>query len=70
MVRKSGWHDQYQNDTLMVTGPGRHYIMVCLVTSHSNADAYLEPFARRVDDFFIARGIGATEPKPTSPPYS
>ncbi|MGI6352747.1 MAG: serine hydrolase [Armatimonadota bacterium] len=63
MVRKSGWYDQYQNDTLMVTGPGRHYIMVCLVTSHSNADAYLESFARRVDDFFIARGIGATEPK-------
>lgn len=57
MVRKSGTYSSYHNDTLMVTGPGRHYIVVGLVTSY-NGDAFLQAFAKRVDDYFIERGMG------------
>jgi hypothetical protein len=63
VVRKSGWYGAYTNDTAMVTGPDRHYIMACLVTcgSASAAEGYLESFAREIDDYFAGEGSIALE---------
>ncbi len=47
--RKSGeWQDWF-HDSAVITGPGRHYILVAL-THHPAGDAYLEALARVVDD--------------------
>jgi len=47
--RKSGWWEDWFHDTARVTGPGRDYIIVAM-THHPKGDAYLEGFARAVDD--------------------
>ena len=52
VLRKSGWWEDWHHDTAIVTGPGRHYIIVAM-THHPNGDAYLETFARAVDDLMI-----------------
>ncbi len=49
IVRKSGWWEDWHHDTAIVTGKGRHYIIVAL-THHRRGDEYLEQFAREVDD--------------------
>jgi beta-lactamase class A len=49
VVRKWGsWQDWY-HDSAVVTGGGRHYVLVAL-TKHPKGDAYLEALAKRVDD--------------------
>jgi beta-lactamase class A len=53
ILRKSGWWEDWFHDTAIVTGPGRHYIIVAM-THHPSGDAYLENFARAVDDLIIA----------------
>lgn len=50
ILRKWGEWEDWQHDTAIVTGPRRHYIIVAL-THHPNGDAYLEDFARAVDDW-------------------
>lgn len=47
--RKAGWWETWAHDTAIVTGPGRHYIMVAL-THHPKGDEYLVAFAAAVDD--------------------
>jgi beta-lactamase class A len=47
--RKSGTWEHWFHDTAVVTGPGRHYILVAL-THHPRGDAYLEELAAAVDD--------------------
>ena len=47
--RKSGWWETWSHDTAVVTGPGRHYIVVAL-THHAQGATYLEEFAAAVDD--------------------
>lgn len=48
--RKSGTWEHWFHDTAVVTGPGRHYILVAL-THHPRGDAYLEELAAAVDDW-------------------
>lgn len=47
--RKSGWWEQWSHDTAVVTGGGRHYILVAL-TRHPQGTAYLEGLAPALDD--------------------
>ncbi|MBI5384279.1 MAG: serine hydrolase [Verrucomicrobia bacterium] len=52
IIRKSGWWEDWFHDTAVVTGPGRHYILVAL-THHSKGDGYLMALAAAVDDLLI-----------------
>ncbi len=47
--RKAGWWEQWAHDTAIVTGPGRHYILVAM-THHPKGDDYLSDLAAAVDD--------------------
>jgi beta-lactamase class A len=47
--RKAGWWEDWFHDTAVVTGGGRHYLIVAL-THHPRGDDYLVEFARGVDD--------------------
>jgi beta-lactamase class A len=47
--RKAGWWELWAHDTAVVTGPGRHYIVVAM-THHPKGDDYLSDFAAAVDD--------------------
>jgi beta-lactamase class A len=49
ILRKSGWWEDWFLDTAIVTGGGRHYIIVAM-THHPKGDDYLEAFAPMVDD--------------------
>jgi beta-lactamase class A len=49
ILRKSGWWEDWFLDTAIVTGGGRHYIIVAM-THHPKGDDYLEAFAPLVDD--------------------
>ena len=53
LLRKSGWWENWFHDTALVTGGGRHYIVVAM-TNHPKGEAYLEEFARAVDDVMKA----------------
>jgi beta-lactamase class A len=48
-IRKWGSWEEWQHDAAVITGPGRHYILVAL-THHARGDNYLEDFARAVDN--------------------
>jgi beta-lactamase class A len=52
ILRKSGFWEDWLHDTAVVTGEGRHYIVVAL-THHPKGDSYLEEFARGVDALLI-----------------
>jgi beta-lactamase class A len=49
ILRKSGTWENWLHDTAVVTGRGRHYIVVAL-TRHPKGDDYLVDLARAVDD--------------------
>ncbi len=52
ILRKSGTWEDWLHDTVDVTGPGRHYILVGL-THHPKGDEYLGDLAVAVDDLMI-----------------
>ncbi len=54
ILRKSGWWENWFHDTAIVTGGGRHYIIVAM-THHPKGDEYLVEFARLVDDVVAGR---------------
>jgi beta-lactamase class A len=56
IIRKSGWWEDWFHDTAVITGPGRHYILVAL-THHPKGDAYLVGLATAVDELMV-RGSG------------
>jgi len=56
--RKSGWWEDWFLDSAVVTGGGRHYLIVAM-THHKQGDAYLSAFAAAVDDL-----LAAATPKP------
>jgi beta-lactamase class A len=58
--RKAGWWENWFHDTAVVTGPGRHYILVAL-THHARGDDYLAALAARVDDL-LTDPAAATKP--------
>jgi beta-lactamase class A len=49
IVRKWGSWEDWLHDSAVITGSGRHYILVAL-THHPKGDEYLEELARAVDD--------------------
>lgn len=49
VIRKSGTWKDWLHDTAVVTGGGRHYVLVGL-TEHPKGDDYLEALAPLVDD--------------------
>lgn len=49
IIRKWGTWRDWRHDSAVVTGPGRHYVLVGL-TRHPKGDEYLVDLARRVDD--------------------
>jgi beta-lactamase class A len=49
IIRKWGSWEDWRHDSAVVTGGGRHYILVAL-TRHPKGDEYLVELARRVDD--------------------
>jgi beta-lactamase class A len=50
IIRKWGSWEDWLHDTAVVTGPGRHYILVAL-THQPQGDQYLEDLAPTVDDW-------------------
>jgi beta-lactamase class A len=55
VIRKWGTWEAWLHDTAVITGPGRHYILVAL-THHPKGDEYLEELAKAVDDLIVAGG--------------
>lgn len=49
ILRKWGSWEEWLHDSALVTGPGRHYILVGM-TKHAKGDTYLEWLAARVDE--------------------
>ena len=49
ILSKTGSYDNWLHDSALITGPGRHYILVGLTTNPCG-DEYLEDLARAVDD--------------------
>lgn len=58
ILRKSGWWEDWFHDTAIVTGGGRHYIIVAM-THHPKGDEYLVEFARAVDNVMVAQPANA-----------
>lgn len=52
ILRKSGTWEDWLHDTAVVSGPGRHYVLVAL-TRHPRGDEYLVDLAPVVDDLMI-----------------
>lgn len=57
IIRKSGTWENWLHDAAVITGPGRHYILVAL-TEHPRGDDYLVELARAVDDLMCAQSEG------------
>lgn len=54
ILRKAGWWEKWFHDTAIVSGEGRHYIVVAM-TQHPRGDDYLTAFAAAVDDVMGVR---------------
>ena len=52
IIRKWGSWEDWLHDAAVVTGGGRHYILVAL-TKDPNGDEYLVELANTVDDLMI-----------------
>jgi hypothetical protein len=53
IIRKWGSWEDWLHDTAVVTGGGRHYILVAL-TKHPKGDEYLVELAQQVDDLMVS----------------
>ena len=53
IIRKWGTWENWFHDTAVITGPGRHYILVAM-TRHPKGDEYLVGLAQAVDDLMAA----------------
>jgi len=54
IIRKWGTWENWFHDSAVVTGPGRHYIIVG-ITHHPKGDDYLVDLATAVDDLMVAK---------------
>ena len=52
IIRKWGSWEVWFHDSAVVTGGGRHYILVAL-TQHPKGDEYLVDLAKAVDDLMV-----------------
>jgi beta-lactamase class A len=57
IIRKWGTWEDWYHDCAVVTGPGRHYILVAL-TRHPRGDEYLVDLAKAVDDLMTQNIVG------------
>lgn len=55
ILRKGGSWEDWLHDSAIISGPGRHYILVAL-THHPKGDEYLAGLAVAVDDLMICDG--------------
>jgi len=55
IIRKWGTWQDWRHDAALVTGGGRHYLIVAL-TKHPKGDEYLVDLAKAVDDLLTADG--------------
>jgi beta-lactamase class A len=55
IIRKSGSWEDWLHDSAVVTGSGRHYIVVGL-THHAKGDDYLVALASSVDELMAGQG--------------
>jgi beta-lactamase class A len=53
IIRKWGTWEDWFHDAAIITGPGRHYILIAL-TRHPEGDDYLVALAKVVDDSMLA----------------
>lgn len=58
IVRKWGTWEDWRHDAAVVTGEGRHYILVAL-TRHPRGDDYLVALAQAVDDLMHSPGVSS-----------
>ena len=65
VIRKSGTWSEWHADTAVVTGEGRHYILVAL-THHEKGAEYLTELVRHIDDWAIAGFQGEAPLVPAS----
>jgi beta-lactamase class A len=64
IIRKLGTWENWLHDSEVVTGRGRHYILVGL-TTHPKGDDYLTDLARSVDDLMGGRTSREARPSPS-----
>ncbi len=67
VIRKSGTWSEWHADTAVVTGEGRHYILVSL-THHEKGADYLIQFARSIDYWATAGFEGEANITPATQP--
>jgi beta-lactamase class A len=58
IIRKWGSWEDWLHDTAIISGTGRHYILVAL-TRHPKGDEYLTDLAAAVDDLMMSRAESA-----------
>ena len=61
IIRKWGTWEDWFHDAAVITGPGRHYILVAL-THHPKGDEYLVELAKAVDDLMAGDNPRAYRP--------
>ena len=61
IIRKWGTWEDWRHDSAVVTGPGRHYILVGM-THHPRGDEYLVELAQAVDDLMTPAPPGRGRP--------
>ena len=71
IIRKWGTWQDWFHDCAVVTGPGRHYILIAL-TRHPKGDEYLVELAKAVDDLLTcpAWKTGQNEAKAIQPAHT
>ena len=67
IIRKWGSWQDWLHDSAVVTGPGRHYVLVAL-THHPRGDEYLVELAAAVDDCLASPGPGPSRSERHGPP--
>jgi beta-lactamase class A len=55
VLRKSGSFGPWQNDSALIEGPGRRYILVCLLGDRAGGEAKLQQLAARIDQLMAER---------------
>ena len=64
IIRKWGTWQDWRHDAAVITGPGRHYILVAM-TRHPRGDDYLVELAKAVDDLMSGEKRALAAPRGT-----
>lgn len=60
ILRKWGTWENWFHDSAVISGPGRHYILVAL-THHPKGDDYLVDLAKSIDDLLAGTPVGTAK---------